>query len=334
MRKVTIGDATLYCGDMKKVLAKLEDKSVDLIWTDPPYGHNQNDGDLNANLSLALGKNGVTRGGVNTVSTIMNNKVLAAKNKGSGRQRIRDVLWNSGKPLPSRVIMNDGMEADDLVQVLFKEAARVLKKRSAICCCCAGGGGKRPAFALWALEMDKHLHFAQQVIWDKKHGIGWQYRRAYECVLVGHRKGGSLSWYDTTKKVQNVIKQGTSEWLEPLAPYMVTIEKIIPSAEDHPTQKPKDLIIGQIHLHTQPGDLVVDPFMGGGTTGVAAALTGRRFIGVELDEKFFELSVRRIKQAYQEDRGFLARQLDNAKKKHQERFGEDKRRRPRAVSLI
>ena len=62
----------------------------------------------------------------------------------------------------------------------------------------------------------------------------------------------------------------------------------------HPTQKPIGLLIEQVEQFTDPGDLILDPFMGSGTTLVAAKQLGRRAIGVELEEKWAEVAVKRL----------------------------------------
>jgi DNA modification methylase len=67
----------------------------------------------------------------------------------------------------------------------------------------------------------------------------------------------------------------------------------------HPTQKP-ELLMRQLIQSTHPGDLILDPFMGSGTTGVAAVQLGRRFIGIEIDPGYFEIATKRIKQAQQQ----------------------------------
>lgn len=66
----------------------------------------------------------------------------------------------------------------------------------------------------------------------------------------------------------------------------------------HPTQKPVALMEYLIRTYTNPGDTVLDFTMGSGTTGVACANTGRKFIGIELDPGYFEIAKKRIEDAY------------------------------------
>ena len=63
----------------------------------------------------------------------------------------------------------------------------------------------------------------------------------------------------------------------------------------HPTQKPIDLLVRIGMASTEKGDLVLDPFTGSSTTGLACALNGRKFIGIDLEKKYLELSVKRYK---------------------------------------
>ena len=65
----------------------------------------------------------------------------------------------------------------------------------------------------------------------------------------------------------------------------------------HPTEKPVSLMASYILNSTQPGQTVLDPFMGSGTTGVAAVRSGRKFIGIEKDRKFFDMAVERLSTA-------------------------------------
>jgi site-specific DNA-methyltransferase (adenine-specific) len=65
----------------------------------------------------------------------------------------------------------------------------------------------------------------------------------------------------------------------------------------HPTQKPLSLLERVIAASSAEGELVLDPFSGSGTTGVAAVSAGRRFLGIEMDEAYLDLAARRIRAA-------------------------------------
>jgi len=65
----------------------------------------------------------------------------------------------------------------------------------------------------------------------------------------------------------------------------------------HPTQKPLPLMKWCMEKVSNPGDTILDPFMGSGTTGVACVQTGRNFIGIEIDPDYYAIAERRIKEA-------------------------------------
>ena len=67
---------------------------------------------------------------------------------------------------------------------------------------------------------------------------------------------------------------------------------------------------------TNPGETILDPFMGSGTTGVACAKMGRKFIGIELDKKYFDIACRRIEEAYKQPDMFI----EQPKKPKQEKM--------------
>lgn len=68
----------------------------------------------------------------------------------------------------------------------------------------------------------------------------------------------------------------------------------------HPTQKPLSLMRWCINSISKVGDTIFDPFMGSGTTGVAAVQLGRKFIGCEIDQNYFAIAEKRIRQAEQQ----------------------------------
>jgi site-specific DNA-methyltransferase (adenine-specific) len=224
-------------------LLQIPDGSVPMVFTDPPYGHNNNDGDLIANWEKALGE--TERG-------------------------------------EARPIRNDGPDqAWRAFTGMLRELPRVLTP-DCCCCCCGGGGGPDPQFARWSLELDKAPYtFFHAVVWDKQGlGMGWRYRRNYELVLVAHLRSGKLKWewQGTGVETANVVRLG----------------KILPASSQHPTAKPVELVEHFLRLHTKPGDLVLDPFAGAGTTGVACRRMDRRFLGFEIDPVWVEYANRRL----------------------------------------
>ena len=66
--------------------------------------------------------------------------------------------------------------------------------------------------------------------------------------------------------------------------------------EEHPTQKPLDLLKRVILSSTKEEDFVLDPFCGSSTTGIAAYMLNRRFVGIDIEKKYIELSVERFKE--------------------------------------
>jgi 16S rRNA G966 N2-methylase RsmD len=72
----------------------------------------------------------------------------------------------------------------------------------------------------------------------------------------------------------------------------------------HPTEKPRRLMSEIIADFTNAGETILDPFMGSGTTGVSAVMAGRSFIGIEKDERYFDLACKRIEDAQRQGQLF------------------------------
>lgn len=81
---------------------------------------------------------------------------------------------------------------------------------------------------------------------------------------------------------------------------ILSFQKPHPSVAVHPTQKPIDLLKWLIKTYTNEKDIILDNCMGSGSTGVAAINTNREFIGIELEENYFDIAERRIKEAEQQ----------------------------------
>lgn len=121
------------------------------------------------------------------------------------------------------------------------------------------------------------LIFHRLLVWDKCAALPnrW-YQQTCEFVLF-MRKGKAFMINDpSTKALQKLFQRDESE---------------------HPTEKPVELCGLYIRNSTKPGELVLDPFSGSGTTGVACVRFGRKYIGIEQDPKWFDVSCRRISDA-------------------------------------
>jgi site-specific DNA-methyltransferase (adenine-specific) len=190
---------------------------------------------------------------------------------------------NAHRGLENQPIANDtAAEMRDIVDAVLTQAARLLGKEASACCCFCGGGGPRPVFAWLAERMDRDgLQFFHSLIWDKRNpGLGQRYRRQHEMIMVAHRQGGRIRWNDDDRLVPNILS---------LMP---------PREREHPNEKPLEIIAQLVDTHSNRGDAILDPFMGSGTTGVACAKLGRKFIGIEIEPKYFDIACRRIEQAY------------------------------------
>lgn len=180
-------------------------------------------------------------------------------------------------------IANDGFEEFKYALPLWlKEFHRLLTPTGVACCCCCGGGAT-PVSQIFTLELLKQgFYLIQTLIWDKKTiGLGWRYRPSYETILVFSKSKDKYNWYTERKDVSNILRWGN----------------IIPQKGDHPTPKPVNLMRELILLHTKEEQTVLEPFMGGGTTAVACAMEGRKCIGIEIDEGYYDISKKRITDA-------------------------------------
>lgn len=116
-------------------------------------------------------------------------------------------------------------------------------------------------------------HDAWVVAWHKSNAMGFERRFAPQWVpIVVAYKGSPAFW-------------GKDLFVCP-----IRVQKDV----DHPTPKQPGITEWLIERSSEEGDTVLDAFMGSGTTGIAAAKLGRKFIGIEIDQKYFDLSCRRI----------------------------------------
>lgn len=102
--------------------------------------------------------------------------------------------------------------------------------------------------------------------------------QGWEAVAIMHKDGEKLRWNGGG---------GRAVWA-------TDVER----NNGHPTPKPLPLIMDWVRLVSDAGEIVLDPFMGSGTTGVACVKMGRKFIGIEREPEYFDIACRRIREAY------------------------------------
>ena len=106
-----------------------------------------------------------------------------------------------------------------------------------------------------------------------------------ELIWLASKSKNYYFDYETAKKL-NGGKQMKNLWEIPAERHLT----------EHPTEKPGTLLNRIILLGSKVGDVVFDPFMGSGTTGAVAKNLGRKFIGVEIDDIYFDMAKNRIKK--------------------------------------
>jgi len=127
----------------------------------------------------------------------------------------------------------------------------------------------------WSTKVDFPLDFTAIHVWDKKTGCGSEYERIFE--RNGHRNYKMFRHYLINS---TVAASFTGDVFT-----------------GHKSQKPIKLMIELLEKFTKQSDIILDPFMGSGTTGVACVQTGRNFIGIEIEPKYYEIAEKRIAEA-------------------------------------
>jgi len=231
----------LIKGNCVETMKNLEDNSVDLIVTDPPY----NLGNFMRNRATNLKK--------------MRNNFFG------------DAGW-------------DDLEFEDWVEHMdsfFEQSQRILKK-----------GGSIIMF-MSLIKVETIIKLAEKnKFYYKTTGV-WHKTNPMPRNMNLHFINSIEGWIYFT----NVTRTGTFN-NNGIAIHDYIESSVTPKKEKiyggHPTQKPEKVIQHFVELLSNPGDVVMDPFMGSGTTGVAAKKLGRDFIGIELQEDYFDISLKRI----------------------------------------
>ena len=243
--------ATLYYGNCLKILKQLGDKTIDVIFVDPPYF--------------------LSGGGVSCRS---------------GKQVcVNKANWDKKIDIEERLKFN---------RQWLKECRRVLKDDGTIWI----SGTFHNIYSIGvSLEKEKYS-IINNITWQKPNPAPNLACRCFtnstETILWARKqlsptkKGKHYFNYALMKEINN-NKQMKDVW-----------DFKLPKKEEkkygkHPTQKPVDLLIRIIQASTKENDIVLDPFCGSSTTGVACKMLNRKYIGIDNVKEYLDLSIKRLK---------------------------------------
>ena len=250
------GDFTLLNGDSFKLLKKIEPKSIDLIFADPPYFLSS------GGVSCQNGKQVSVNKGEWDYSKTIEDRI---KYHRKWIALCRDVLKDDGTIMISSTLHSVYAIGVALELEGYSIINNIIWKKT----------NPAPNLACRCFT-----HSTETVIWARKQ-------------LTLKKKGKHYFNYEAMKK-ENDGKQMKDVWefsdVEPEIFESATVPKSEKRFGKHPTQKPIKLLERLIMASTKEGDLILDPFNGSGTSGVAANLLGRKYIGIELEKQYLEIS--------------------------------------------
>jgi len=253
--------ATLYEGDCLDIIPGLPEHSVDMIFADPPY--NLSNGGITCHAGRMVS---VNKGEWDKSGGIEQDHEFAIDWLTACRRVLKDdgTIWVTGT---MHKIYSIGFALQQLGYKLLNEICWFKPNASPNLSCRYFTHSHETV--LWASKSDKSRHkFNYQLM---KH-------------IAGGRQMRSL-WMDI-----DVEDEPQDIWA------ISTPQKAEKKHGKHPTQKPLALLERIVLASTDHGDTILDPFTGSSTTGIAAVKHGRRFIGVDTNTEYLELSVKRLKE--------------------------------------
>jgi modification methylase len=238
-------------GDCIEILKHFPEKSVDLIFADPPY---------NLQLSKTLWRPNMTQ-----VDAVDDN-------------------WDQF----------DNFQAyDDFSRAWLHACRRVLKDSGTLWVI----GSYHNIYRTGAILQDLGYWILNDVVWIKTNPMpnfrGVRFANAHETLIWASKsKGARYTFNHHAMKPFNNDKQMRSDWVLPICSGKERIK--VNGKKAHSTQKPEALLYRVILSSTNPGDVVVDPFFGSGTTGAVAKKLHRHFIGIEQETSYIDVAKKRL----------------------------------------
>ena len=243
---------TILQGDCIAEMARLPDKSVDMIFADPPY-------------NLQLGGD-------------------LFRPEGSRVDAVDDE-WDKFESLTTY---------DNFTREWLDQARRILKDNGTIWVI----GSYHNIYRVGSLLQDADFWILNDIVWRKTNPMpnfrGTRFTNAHETLIwCAKDEKARYTFNYRAMKALNDDLQMRSDWLLPICSGGERV-KGDDGSKAHPTQKPEALLYRILLACTKPGDVVLDPFFGTGTTGAVARRLGRKWIGIERESAYVKVALERI----------------------------------------
>lgn len=194
---------------------------------------------------------------------------------------------------------------DNFTRAWLKAARRILKPNGAIWVI----GSYHNVFRMGAELQNQGYWILNDVVWRKSNPMpnfrGKRFTNAHETMIWASKEEASKYTFNyEALKALNEGVQMRSDWVLPICNGHERL-KDEKGDKAHPTQKPEALLHRVLVASTNPGDVVLDPFFGTGTTGAVAKKLGRDFIGIEREESYRKVAAARLARVRKFDRESL-----------------------------
>lgn len=239
----------LIHGDCFVELQKIQDKSVDMIFIDPPYGNTWLKWDKVVDFKLLWKEFNRIKKNKHTPILIFSSGKFTPILQNSNIKNYRyPIIWVKNRPTDSLNSNRKPLNNTEFINVFYE---------------------KQPIYNPQKTHLDTY---------SKKYLKTWNKKKEQEYM------------YDSNNFPKDILLNNVGKF--PLQTqnwdYLHSSKKL------HPTEKPQPVLEWLIKTYTNKGDIVLDCFMGSGSTGVACKTLERQFIGIEIDEKYFNIAKERI----------------------------------------
>jgi modification methylase len=199
---------------------------------------------------------------------------------------------------------------DDFTREWLYEARRILKDNGTIWVI----GSYHNIYRVGSLLQDAEFWILNDIVWRKSNPMpnfrGTRFTNAHETLIwCAKDEKARYTFNYRAMKALNDDLQMRSDWVLPICSGAERV-KGDDGSKAHPTQKPEALLYRILLASTKPGDVVLDPFFGTGTTGAVARRLGRHWVGIEREQSYVKVALERIESTLPLDESAMATMAD------------------------